>query len=188
MRAIGWLLLAFALPIWLYGNFVVSVLYGDRWASAGQVLPILAFVGFTRGLARATSPMLLALGRQDFDAKAKAVETAVFIVLILVFVGWLGFGMIGAAWSGLGCYGLAALVRIVFLSSRAPLTVSILLAGLARMLAAALLVGLISSAVIKTGRLEVIPMIVVFVSVILTGWFSEPELRASVMSHTPVRS
>lgn len=187
MRAIGWLLLALALPMWLFADALVLLLYGDQWAEAAQVLPVLAFVGFMRGLTRGAGPMLLALGRQDFDAKAKTVEAALFVAMVLSFVGLFGFGMLGAAWAGLVCYGLAALVRIVFLARLAPLVKDVLWGGLTRMLIAGTLVAAGGSIVMIEGRYEVLAGMAACAAVILAGWLSEPILRASVLQHSRPR-
>jgi Na+-driven multidrug efflux pump len=105
------------------------------------------------------------------------------MALVLVFVRSLGLGMIGAAWAGLICYGLAAALRIVFLLRLAPQTRAILLTGLWRMAIAVVLIGLPGSVLMWRGRYAVIAVVPVFAGVALAGWLSESKFRASVLQH-----
>jgi O-antigen/teichoic acid export membrane protein len=70
-------------------------------------------VGLFRGLTHLSASMILAMNRPDIDAKAKIVETVVFVVLVLLLVP--RFGMLGAGLSGLACYGVAVVFRISFI-------------------------------------------------------------------------
>jgi O-antigen/teichoic acid export membrane protein len=182
MRATGWLLLAFALPMCLYGHYLVRLIYGDGWSAAGEVLGILSIAAVLRGLAQGAAPVLLALGQQAFDAKAKVLETVVFAVAVLLFVGTFGLGVTGAAWAGLICYSLAAPIRIVFLLRRAPRAASILTVGFSRMAAVAVAIGLVGSALKSGSGIDGAALAAVFLLVVCVGWFSEPFLRASLLT------
>jgi O-antigen/teichoic acid export membrane protein len=170
MRGSAWLLLSIVLPMWLYGDFIL----------AGPVLSTLAFVGFARGIARTSSPMLLVLGRQDFDAKAKIVETVIFIALVLALVGWFGFGMRGAAWAGLASYGLAAVSRIIFLAYRRPKVIRSLSEGFARMIVVSVSVVAVSAMLTSRGLHQAVAVCAVTACVLLAGLLSEPQLRANL--------
>lgn len=180
MRASAWLLLCFVMPMWLFGDFVITMVYGDRWILAGPVLSILAFVAFARGLARANGPMLLALGRQDVDAKAKLVETVFFIGLVLALVGSLEWGMIGAAWAGLASYGMAAISRTIFLAQRSPQATRILVAGIIRMAVVCVAVALVSSTLKNSWLHEAGAVVAVSACIILAAFISEPQARAII--------
>ena len=89
---------------------IVQALYGSKWTLAGRLLGVLVFVGLFRGLAQGISPLLLAMGRPDLDAKCKIVEALLFVPLTYWSV--VRFGALGAAWTGALCYALAYGLRL----------------------------------------------------------------------------
>lgn len=110
------ILLAVLLPLKLAAAEVIRFLYGHKWDAAIPVLGVLVFVGLFRGMARLISPILMATGRADLDAKAKMIEAAVFIPATLLLVPRMG--MMGAAWAGVLSYFLAFFIRLVFAMRR----------------------------------------------------------------------
>lgn len=111
-----WLLLLICVPLWAEREQLIPWLYGQRWAAAAAPFGILIFAGLFRGLTQVSSAMLLGLGLPQVDAKAKFVETVVFVTLVLALVK--PFGMMGAASAGIGCYVLAFVLRTVSVARR----------------------------------------------------------------------
>lgn len=93
---------------------VIRIVYGGKWTIAGPMLSWLAFVGLFRGVARTFTPFLLGTNRADLDAKAKAMETMIFIPAVLVLVPRMGAS--GAALAGIVTYVVAALSRFLFVT------------------------------------------------------------------------
>lgn len=127
VRAIAWLLVSMCLPLALSAEYAIRLVYGDDWTPAASALVLLVVVGLLRGLSRAGSPMLMALERPGVDARAKVLETALFVALVLALVG--PYGMEGAAMAGIVCYGVAFVIRIGFVAAQARVARRILVAG-----------------------------------------------------------
>lgn len=89
---------------------LIHVLYGPKWEAAVPILEVLVLVGLFRGATRAISPFLLGTGRADFDAKAKAIETAIYVPLTIYLVQQ--SGAIGAAVAGAATYAIAFAIRL----------------------------------------------------------------------------
>jgi O-antigen/teichoic acid export membrane protein len=102
------------LSLHLLSAEVIHIVYGDKWATAAPMLSLLAFVGLFRGAARTFTPFLLGTNRADLDAKAKVIETLIFIPAVLVLVPQMGAS--GAAYAGIASYFFAAAARLVFAS------------------------------------------------------------------------
>ena len=96
----------------LLSGQVIQLIYGAKWAAAAPMLSLLAFVGLFRGIARTFTPFLMGTNRADLDAKAKMMETAVFVPAVLLLVP--PYGAIGAAYAGILSYFIAAAVRVLF--------------------------------------------------------------------------
>jgi O-antigen/teichoic acid export membrane protein len=97
------------LVLWTGRSFLIPFIYGARWIPATTVFGVLTFVGLFRGLTHTTSPMLLAMQRPDMDAKVKAVEAALFVLLLYRLTP--AMGMEGAAYAGLASYLVAFIAR-----------------------------------------------------------------------------
>jgi O-antigen/teichoic acid export membrane protein len=91
---------------------VIHLLYGKKWESAAPMLALLAFIGLFRGAARTFTPFLLGANRADLDAKAKVLETSIFVPAVLILVPRLG--VTGAGYAGIVTYLLAAVLRLCF--------------------------------------------------------------------------
>ena len=139
---LGWMYALSSIGLWIGGDYLISLIYGPRWVPAMGVVYILTGVGLFRGLAHISASMVLAMNRPDIDARAKIIETVVFVLLVLILVP--PFGMIGAGLAGLACYGMAVVVRTSFLLSVSAHKMSLkLAAGFGRLvLGAGILIGL----------------------------------------------
>jgi O-antigen/teichoic acid export membrane protein len=116
--SLTWVFAVSSTAMWIGGDYFISLIYGPQWVPPAGVFVMLVGAGLFRALAHVAVSMVLAVNRPDMDAKAKFVETVVFIVLVLLLVPQ--FGMMGAAVAGFVCYGLAMAIRVSFLISLYP--------------------------------------------------------------------
>jgi O-antigen/teichoic acid export membrane protein len=100
------------LSLRILSSDVIHLLYGKKWETAAPMLALLTFIGLFRGAARTFTPFLLGANRADLDAKAKFLETSIFVPAVLVLVPRLGVS--GAAYAGIMTYLLAAILRLGF--------------------------------------------------------------------------
>jgi PST family polysaccharide transporter len=91
---------------------LIHLLYGKKWDSAAPMLALLTFVGLFRGVTKTFTPFLFGANRADLDAKAKFLETSIFVPAVLVLVPRLG--VTGAGYAGIVTYLLAAILRLGF--------------------------------------------------------------------------
>lgn len=108
--AYGVILMTALLALAIYPSELITVVYGRQWTSAAPLVRVMLLIAAFRGMAKAVAPALIAKGRADVDAKAKAVEVAIFIPGCLVLVPALG--PIGAAYAGVASYCVALLLRV----------------------------------------------------------------------------
>jgi O-antigen/teichoic acid export membrane protein len=140
---LGWVFAASSIALCVGGDYFISLIYGPKWVPPMGVFYTLIGAGLFRGLVHISVSMVLAVNRPDIDAKAKIVETVVFVLLVLLLVP--RFGMLGAGFSGLLCYGMALVFRTYFLLSLSSGMRLKLAAGLARLvLGVGLLIGSIN--------------------------------------------
>lgn len=126
----SWLFAASSIVLWVGGDYLISVIYGNSWVPPAGVFHLLIGTGLLRGLAQVCGSMILAMNRPDIDAKAKIMETVIFVTLVLLLIP--RFGMAGAAWAGLVCYGVALVSRTAFLLKQQREVCSKMAAGLTR--------------------------------------------------------
>lgn len=107
----AWALLLICVPAWATRDSLIHLVYGGKWDAAVAPFAILIFAGLLRAMTHVSAAMLLALGQPHIDARAKMVETVVFVALVLALVG--PYGTVGAAWAGAVCYALAFLLRTI---------------------------------------------------------------------------
>jgi O-antigen/teichoic acid export membrane protein len=102
------LLVLVTVPTFLLAPEVVSVLYGPKWAEAGEVLRVLSPLGLARGLSVIISYLPLGLGRPREATVGKMVEAGVFLALLYPLTTLCGVR--GAAYAGVAAYlaGLSA--------------------------------------------------------------------------------
>lgn len=113
----------------LIANDVMTLVYGERWASFGGVLAVLALAGAIRSLGYPVGSLLAGTDRLRLGVALNAARTVVNIPLILVMTSvW---GIDGAAWSlvvmALVSYvlGYVCLTRVVPTSLRAYLSATV---------------------------------------------------------------
>ncbi|MFN2511710.1 MAG: oligosaccharide flippase family protein [Pyrinomonadaceae bacterium] len=112
------ILLTITVPLFLLAGEIVQLLFGSRWTSAGQVLPILALIIPMRGLTLIVTTVFYAFNRPKQVAVGKTLEAVVFLALLYPLITALGLN--GAAWAGLIAYAFACVNRLVALSEIIP--------------------------------------------------------------------
>jgi O-antigen/teichoic acid export membrane protein len=131
-------------PMFLLGPEIVSVLYGGKWAAAGAVFGLLSLVGLTRAVSVIISTLLFGMNKPREVAVGKAVEAAVFLLLVYPLTS--RFGVAGAAYAGLVSYLLALLNRLLFIRRLMPSAFD----GASRIILASAVAGAVAAA---AGRL-----------------------------------
>lgn len=86
----------------------VPLVYGGKWAMAGQFLTILAVVGLLKGFEHLLRTVLVAVGQPRKILEITLIETALSIPLL-----WLGTQYIGV-WGIIGAYLLSAIIAFMF--------------------------------------------------------------------------
>jgi lipopolysaccharide exporter len=112
------ILLTITVPLFLLAGEIVRVLFGDRWTSAGTVLPILALIIPLRGLTLIVTPVFYALNRPKQVAVGRTLEAIVFLAVLYPLI--MAFGLAGAAWAGVIAYAVACVNRLVALREIIP--------------------------------------------------------------------
>lgn len=129
------ILLTITVPLFLLAREVVQLLFGNRWTSAGEVLPILALIIPLRGLQFIVATVFFAVNKPKQVAIGKVLEAGVFLALLYPLV--MALGLRGAAWAGLIAYGLACVNRVVALRQVIPgITTKLLRISIATLAAA----------------------------------------------------
>lgn len=111
-------LVTMTVPLFLLADDIVHLLFGGKWISAGPALRILSLIIPLRGLVLIISFLFFALNRPKPVATGKALEAAVFLVIIFPLIKT--FGLTGAAWAGVVTYAFALLNRLFVLRSIIP--------------------------------------------------------------------
>ena len=109
---VAWLSLAAYLPLIFFADFYIVALFGEQWDDATHLLEVLAVVGLLRAFGRGTNPLQKAVRRTDLDAKAKVLESAIFLPAVVVGVA-LTESAVGAAWGGMLAYAIGIVARLV---------------------------------------------------------------------------
>tara|TARA_R110001583_G_scaffold38302_2_gene123768 strand:- start:9816 stop:11147 length:1332 start_codon:yes stop_codon:yes gene_type:complete len=92
--------------IYASGDFIISILYDDRYRDAGWMLQILSLTLIASG-SFLSEQCFLAFGRSKLLTIIKAIQTVGFYVLLPLF--FYKFGMLGAVWSMV----LIAFIRVL---------------------------------------------------------------------------
>lgn len=112
------ILLTITVPLFLLAGEIVQLLFGGKWTSAGEVLPILALIIPLRGITLIVTTVFYALNRPKQVAIGKTLEAVVFLALLYPLIAALGLN--GAAWAGLIAYAFACVNRLVALTEIIP--------------------------------------------------------------------
>lgn len=92
---------ALALPIscllFLFPQQIITMLLGEKWVQAADVLKVLALFGIIRSISISPFPLFLALGKQQYVTTATFVSIVVFGISIMPLVYL--YGMVGAAYA-----------------------------------------------------------------------------------------
>ena len=107
-----------AVPLYLFANEIVVVLFGRRWTGAGSVLGILALAIPLRGLTLISSTVFWSVNRPKEVAVARTLDAIVFVVVLYPFVRALGLS--GVAYAVLLAYTFACLNRVWWLNKIMP--------------------------------------------------------------------
>jgi O-antigen/teichoic acid export membrane protein len=107
------LVIPFIILVAFYGDNIIYMLYGDKWALSAPIFKALMIVTFGRGITFIAVPYIIGTGNFSFASKIKLIETLIF--LLGIYIGIQEFGLIGAAYgAGLG-YMVAGFGRLSFL-------------------------------------------------------------------------
>jgi O-antigen/teichoic acid export membrane protein len=183
---LSWLFAASSIGLWVGGDYLISIVYGYDWVPPVGVFSLLVCAGLLRGLTHISVSMILAMNRPDIDAKAKTVETIVFVVLVLLLIPH--FGMLGAAVAGLVCYGVALVSRTGFLLHQRREVRSKMAGGLARGLLGAAIIFVTLQLLEGLGIPVVIRLGLGLLLVPCVGLMFEPLLRDNVRRYFLSRS
>ena len=130
---VGWVLGVLVIPLCFYHAEIISVFYGAKWAPAAPFLAVMLWLGLFRSWTSVSSSMLFALDEPEFNAKAKIVETILFLVVLSVLIGQIG-AMAGAI-AGLINYIVAFLARTLYVLRACACPIRVLWAMLAKLAA-----------------------------------------------------
>ena len=112
------IMVAIAVPLFLFANQIVFVLFGHRWTTAGSVLSILALVIPLRGLTLISSTVFWSANRPREVAIARTLDAIVFVIVLYPFT--VAFGLAGVAYAVLIAYAFACLNRVWWLNKIIP--------------------------------------------------------------------
>ena len=112
------IMFAIALPLFLFAEQIVRLLFGARWITAGSVLTILALVIPLRGLTLLASTVFWSANRPRALAIARTLEAIVFVAALYPLTS--AFGLAGVAWAGFIAYAFACLNRVIALNKLIP--------------------------------------------------------------------
>jgi O-antigen/teichoic acid export membrane protein len=159
------IMLTITLPLLLLAEEIVQILFGDRWATAGTVLRVLALAIPLRGLAQMISTAFWGLNRPGQVALGRTLEAAVFLTALYPLIK--AFGLAGAAWAGVIAYAFACVSRLIVLNRILPGILSKLLKISLSALAAAG-VGLLIASILLTFLASPLPRVIFggFVSIV----------------------
>ena len=112
------IMLAIALPFFLFAEQIVELLFGRRWTTAGSVLTILALVIPLRGLTLISSTVFWSANRPRALAIARTLDAIVFIVALYPLTS--AFGLAGVAYAGFIAYAFASVNRVIAVNKIIP--------------------------------------------------------------------
>lgn len=112
------IMLTITVPLFLLAGEIVQLLFGDRWATAGTVLRVLALAIPLRGLAQIISTAFWGLNRPKEVAMGRTLEAVVFLTALYPLITV--FGLPGAGWAGVIAYAFACVNRLVALNRIIP--------------------------------------------------------------------
>ena len=112
------IMFAIALPLFMFAEQIVELLFGHRWTTAGSVLTILALVIPLRGLTLLASTVFWSANRPRALAIARTLEAIVFVAALYPLTS--AFGLAGVACAGFIAYALACLNRVIALNKIIP--------------------------------------------------------------------
>ena len=112
------IMFAIALPLFLFAEQIVQLLFGHRWITAGSVLTILALIIPLRGLTLLASTVFWSANRPRALAISRTLEAIVFVAALYPLTA--AFGLAGVAWAGFIAYALACLNRVIALNKIIP--------------------------------------------------------------------
>ena len=118
-EAIAWLLAIILFPIFYFHEEVIEVFYGAKWSAAAPMLAIMLWLGLFRSWTLISGRMLYAIDRPEVNARAKVVETIIFLGILFYAVP--RYGAVGGAIAGLINYILAFSFRSVYVVWRCKL-------------------------------------------------------------------
>lgn len=84
---------------YLFPEYIVLILLGDKWLEAVPVLRVLSAFGLVRGMLSPTNSLLLALKKQEYVSGISIVSTVALAIVIVPFVQT--WGIIGAGYAAL---------------------------------------------------------------------------------------
>ncbi len=97
------LMLVLGVPVavifFLFPEFIIKIVLGNKWLSAAPVLKILALFGLIRAVTGSANAVFLSLKKQNLLALITFVN--IFILLATIFPFTAGLGLTGAAYSAL---------------------------------------------------------------------------------------
>jgi lipopolysaccharide exporter len=112
------IMLAIALPFFLFAEQIVQLLFGRRWTTAGSVLTILALVIPLRGLTLISSTVFWSANRPRALAIARTLDAVVFIAALYPLTS--AFGLAGVAYAGFIAYAFASVNRVIAVNKIIP--------------------------------------------------------------------
>ncbi|MEC9396171.1 MAG: oligosaccharide flippase family protein [Myxococcota bacterium] len=118
-EAIAWLLAIILFPIFYFHEEVIEVFYGAKWSAAAPLLAIMLWLGLFRSWTLISGRMLYAIDKPEVNARAKMVETILFLGILFYLVP--RHGAVGGAIAGLVNYILAFSFRSVYVVWRCGL-------------------------------------------------------------------
>lgn len=89
----------FAAILFMFPEFIISIILGNQWLSAAPVLQVLAILGAVRALSFTAVAPFYALKRQDIVTKVTFISLLGLSVTIYPFIT--NYGLVGAAYSAL---------------------------------------------------------------------------------------
>jgi len=91
----------FGIIVFLFPTQIISILLGDQWLAAAEVLKILAVLGVVRAISQAISSLLLALNKVKYITLTTFIGLFGMLATIVPLI--LMFGIVGAAYAA--CIG-----------------------------------------------------------------------------------
>jgi lipopolysaccharide exporter len=113
---IMWALFALFIPLFMYADLVVPLLFGPNWDAAIPVARVIAVSGIVRGASRALGTLLQALQLPNLDARGTFAEVAALVPTCLFAIPLAG--AVGAAWAVVVSFCVGAIFRFWLVQQR----------------------------------------------------------------------